>query len=78
MTTDPAAAAERAAQMPPGANRDTAWQVVASSWANQDPEAAYVWANSLPVGQGRSNALQSVLTNWAAKDPQKVADVIMT
>ena len=48
---DPMTAAQQAAQLPTGPGRDTALQVVASTWANDDPEGAFNWASTCPPDQ---------------------------
>ena len=65
---DPAGAARRIDQIPPGQYRANALSQVAQAWAEKDPSGAFTWATSLPSESDRSQAISSLAPILTRKD----------
>lgn len=68
---DPIAAAAWVADVTEPGLRESAYQVVASKWAESDLAAARAWAGSVTEGAGRASAFEGVMWTWAQRDPKQ-------
>jgi hypothetical protein len=75
-SANPASAAIRLAQVPPGESRDYAVRALADGWARADLAASLAWARQLGPEE-RSPAVETVLAVMQASDPLQAADVAL-
>lgn len=70
---NPVDAARKAASLPAGQLRSSAFSTIAMQWAAIDPKAAAAWAQTLS-GQAQNQTLGSIASQWARNDPKAAAD----
>jgi hypothetical protein len=66
---DPLAAANVAAQLPPGETQNEAVKSVISSWAGQNPAEAAAWVLQFPAGALQDQGIRQVVSSWNSVDP---------
>lgn len=69
----PEVAADWAARLPPGNDRNRSIETVASMWAARSPFEAAVYATELEPGTARTWAVLAVVRAWAKQSPTEVA-----
>ena len=66
--TDPKQAADKAAAMPTGDDRNSAISIVAKNWSRENPKEAAAWAMTQGDDATKSDAIDEVMPNWVAQD----------
>ena len=75
-TTDPLAAAQRAAQLPAGSKSRHSLAGHRLELGESGSGGGFCLGKYFAAGQGRNNALQNIFASWASKDPQKAAAMV--
>jgi len=76
--TDPAAAAQLAQQMKPGAAQTNLLQTVAGNWIGTDPTAAVNWITSVTDPALRDRLIASAAQAYALTDPAQAANWLVS
>ena len=76
--SDPLAASEYVASMPPSENRDWAIGGMVHSHRWEDPTAAIAWANELSSAEGREKVMTLAAEAYVRKDPAAAAEWLPT
>jgi hypothetical protein len=66
--TNPKQAADKAAAMPPGEDRNSAISIVAKNWSRENPKEAATWAMTQGDDATKSDAIDKIMPNWVAMD----------
>ena len=56
-------------QMPDGANKNRACEMLLAQWSDQEPDRAAAWVQQLPDDQNKMFQISWVVSHWAQQDP---------
>jgi hypothetical protein len=63
--------------LPPSTERNSAFAVLASKWADHDPSAALNWAETLGADNGQFRAIRTVFADWVEREGSRVGDWLL-